>query len=628
MPLNPLVTLAALAAGATSAYLALPAHSASATAPSAATVQQGALSVPRFYAVGHNPGERVPDVSFMDVDGRRGSLHALAGRAGVVLIVRDAECPVSQRYSPRIAEMEKTWGARGYTFAYVDITPHSRAEAKAVAAKAGLAGRTIHDDRKVVSMALRARTTGEAFVVDSRGTLRYRGAIDDQFGITWQRDRATSHWLRDALGKVSAGEAPLVPSTESSGCIVSLSDSTRAITTPVTYHNRISRIVQENCQSCHRVGGLAPMPLETYPQVRERRATIEVMTKAGRMPPWSAHKDVGEWANDRRLRDQDLKDLLSWIAAGAPEGNPREAPLPRTWTAGWNIGKPDAVVRIPEPMVVPAQGVISYQYAYVKTDFPEDKWITSIEIRPTAPRVVHHVLVFLEEPGRELALFAPRAPGTPVPPRPQAGVDGFFAATAPGAVGTVFPLGTGKRLPKGAWLKFQLHYQPNGTATTDRTEIGFRFSGEPLREVESLSAFNLRFAIPPNVARHEVKATHTFRQAGMLLSLFPHMHLRGAAFRYDLEYPDGRMVPLLDVPRFDFNWQSYYEFKRPFEVPAGARLHATAWYDNSRNNPFNPDPSATVRFGEQTFEEMMIGYFDFVATPTGRTAAGTPPGRR
>jgi hypothetical protein len=194
----------------------------------------------------------------------------------------------------------------------------------------------------------------------------------------------------------------------------------------------------------------------------------------------------------------------------------------------------------------------------------------------------------------------------------------------------VYPEGTGKLLPKGAWLKFQIHYQPNGSPAVDRTTLGFRFSEAQLDEVQSLAASNLRFVIPPQDPRYEVKATYTFRQAGELLTLFPHMHLRGSAFRYDLEYPDGRIVPLLDVPKFDFNWQSYYELKTPVSVPAGARLLATGWFDNSSNNRFNPDPTATVRFGEQTFQEMMIGYFDFVATraPRAPGSDSLPPGAR
>jgi hypothetical protein len=330
------------------------------------------------------------------------------------------------------------------------------------------------------------------------------------------------------------------------------------------------------------------------------------------MPPWGAAKGVGEWANDASLSERDLADLLAWAKGGAPQGSPKDAPVKRAWTPGWNIGRPDAVVQIPDTFRVPAQGVVAYKYSYVQTNFDEDKWITAMEIRPTAPKVVHHVLVHLEEPGRKPANDPTRKPGDPLP---TSGVAGFFGATAPGSVGIVFPAGHAKKLPKGAWLKFQIHYQPNGTEQVDQTTIGFRFADGPQTEVHSRSAANTRFEIPPGAPKHEVQGVHTFRTGGTLLSLFPHMHLRGAAFRYELVKPDSSVEVLLDVPRYDFNWQSYYEFKEPKRVEAGWRLRAVGWFDNSTTNPFNPDPTKPVKFGEQTFEEMMIGYFDFVADP-------------
>jgi hypothetical protein len=363
------------------------------------------------------------------------------------------------------------------------------------------------------------------------------------------------------------------------------------------------------------------MPLETYRQVYDRRAVIDLMVGSGRMPPWNASKSVGEWANDRSLSEHDKADLLAWIKAGAPEGDPRAAPVPRKYAAGWNIGTPDYVLSIPKPIRVPAQGVIEYKYVYLKTDFPRDLWITAVEVKPTQPKVVHHVLTLFEEPGRrhrtpeEIARYRP---GDELPPDPGNTLYGFFAGTVPGSVGVTFPEGTAKRLPKGAWIKFEIHYQPNGTEVFDQTRIGFKVSPKPLREVQSRSAFANDFVIPPNAPRHPVKATYKFEKGGTLISLFPHMHLRGSAFRYDLRYPDGRTVPLLDVPKYDFGWQAYYELKSPIDVPAGSQLLATAWFDNSKANSWNPDPSKTVRWGHQVWDEMMIGYFDFIEA--GRSA--------
>jgi hypothetical protein len=258
---------------------------------------------------------------------------------------------------------------------------------------------------------------------------------------------------------------------------------------------------------------------------------------------------------------------------------------------------------------------VAYQYVYAKTDFPTDRWVTALEIRPSQPRVVHHVIVLLEEPGRRRLSPEERARlprGQPPPPEPGDTATGFFGITVPGSLGMTFPPGTGKRLPRGAWLKFEIHYQPNGVAVEDRTEIGLRFAEGPLREVESRSAANATFVIPPRAPAHSVTASHRFTEPGVLLSLFPHMHLRGKAFRYELVGVDGTVRRLLEVPRFDFNWQSYYEFRQPPRVKPGETLVATAWYDNSDANPWNPDPTQHVRWGPQTTDEMMIGYFDFI----------------
>lgn len=279
-------------------------------------------------------------------------------------------------------------------------------------------------------------------------------------------------------------------------------------------------------------------------------------------------------------------------------------------------GKPDFIAKLPAPFKVPAEGAVDYKNFYIKTSFPEDRWVTAVEIKPTQPTAVHHALAYLEEPGRtpltkeELDRLKP---GDPVRPLPSDGVRGFFAATVPGSMGIVFPPGTGKKLPKGAWLKVEMHYQPTGKVLMDRTEIGFRFAKTPVSEVTSLSAFNTELLIPPHAERVEVKAEYRFQQSGRLLSLFPHMHLRGSGFQYDVEYPNGVRKTLLVVPKFDFGWQSFYQLKDPLPVPRGARLLVTAWYDNSKKNPWNPDPSKTVRWGQQTTDEMMIGYFDFAA---------------
>jgi mono/diheme cytochrome c family protein len=560
--------------------------------------ERPAAGAPRT-VMGPAVGDQVFDFQFRDIERRRGSISALRRSGAVVVIMRDGGCPVSQRYGPTTARLEKELAEQGVRVVYLNVNGSETTEQmKEDAARFGLEGFYVKDPTWKAARLLQPVSTTEAFVIDAAGTLRYRGAIDDQYGLSYSRPEATRSYLKEAVAAVLAGEAVRVPHTRAEGCLVAAPEGAAPPMVPVTYHNRISRMVQQNCQSCHRTGGVAPFALERYDQVKAYAPMIRYVIESGRMPPWFAHADVGEWANERRLPERDVADLYAWIEAGMPEGRRRDAPRSLAWAEGWNIGTPDAIIAMPEPFDVPAEGMVEYQYMYVKTDFPEDRWIQAMEIRPSAPQVTHHVLVFIEDPDAE---------------RKQGGIAGFFAGYAPGNNGTVFPAGMAKLLPKGAWLKFQLHYTTNGQAVTDRSELAFVFADEPPRTtVHTRSAFNAEFVIPPGARRHEVIGEHRFREDGYILEFFPHMHNRGAAFRYELMLPDGTSETLLDVPRYDFNWQIIYTPKRPIFAPAGAVLRATGWFDNSADNPANPDPTAEVRFGEQTWEEMMIGYFDWI----------------
>ncbi len=565
-------------------------------------VSTGAASSAPLTITGSAVGDRVPNVTVRDLDGRRTGLNRLlASEAEVVVVVmRDGACPVAQRYGPAIARLEQEYAGRGVAFVYVNVNEaETREQMREDAARFGLAGPYVRDVDWRLARVLQPTTTAEAFVIDRAGTLRYRGAIDDQYGLSYSRPRANHPYLREALERVLNGEKVHLASTRAEGCLLAPPPGVEPPAARVTYHGRISRLIQQNCESCHRAGGVAPFPLERYEQVRAYAPMIRFVVESGRMPPWFAHPEVGAWANDRSLSERDARDLFAWIDGGMPEGRKRDAPAALRWADGWSIGEPDAVIPIPEAFDVPADGMVEYQYMYVKTDFPEDRWVQAMEIRPTAPQVTHHALVFLEEPDAE---------------RRQGGIAGFFAGYAPGNHGVVFPSGMAKRLPAGAWLKFQLHYNTNGVPATDRSTLGLVFADAPPdREVRTRSAFNNQFAIPPGAPSYEVPGEHEFREDGYILEFFPHMHNRGAAFRYELVHEDGTADHLLEVPRYDFNWQITYKPDRPIFTPAGSRLRATGWFDNSPDNPSNPDPTAEVLFGEQTWEEMMIGYFDWVA---------------
>lgn len=370
----------------------------------------------------------------------------------------------------------------------------------------------------------------------------------------------------------------------------------------VTWHNRVSRIVQAKCQECHRAGETAPFELSDYGDIKAKLKTVRRVVERGIMPPWFAEGELGHWTNDKRLTAREKADLLAWVDSGAPEGDAKDAPAPIQWEQGWRIGRPDHVFESARTYRIPAEGVLPYKKVLVRTDLKEDAWVAAVEVRPSAPQVVHHVLVF--------AVYPLGHPRFAEQPDYRGGLGGYFAGMVPGQWASVFPPGTAKFLPKGASLVFQIHYTPNGKAAEDRPKVGIVLArGKPEHEVMTRAAATTRFEIPPGAANHAVSATYRFRVPARITTFMPHSHVRGKAFRYELIKPDGRSEVVLDVPRYDFNWQFEYRLAKPLDVAAGSRLKVTAWYDNSGANPANPDPRQTVRFGNQTWDEMMVGYF-------------------
>lgn len=550
-------------------------------------------------------GELIDDVALTDIDGKAGRLSDWRGKTLVVALTNSG-CPVCKRYAPRLVELAEEFGKRGVEFLLVDPTENETAAAmRDVAKQRGFKSRFVLDADHAICRALGAQTTPDVFVLDGARTLVYRGPVDDQYGLGYQRERPQHEYLRDALDSVLAGGQPRVAALWAPGCVLGLkpSSATSANGAP-TWNGRVSRIVQRNCQECHREGENGPFPLMSLADVKANAETVKLMVGKGAMPPWFADAKCGPFSNDRSLSPCDKADVLAWIKAGCPEGDAKDAPLPVTWETGWKIGKPDLVVQAARPVAVAATGTMRYQYVVAYPDVDADKWIAAMEVVPTAPQVVHHILVFLRYPKSD-----PRY----APPEPGEGLEGFFAAMVPGQGVIEFPEGMAKQLPKGAVLVFQVHYTPNGTATTDQPKIAFRWAKRPPeREVHTTGIYDVRFRIPAGAENFEVTASRAIGEDVRVLSFMPHTHLRGKAFRFEIVHLDGRRETLLDVPHYDFNWQLAYRLREPLPVRKGEKLIATGWYDNSAKNPANPDATKTVRFGEQTSDEMMIGFFDWV----------------
>jgi len=371
----------------------------------------------------------------------------------------------------------------------------------------------------------------------------------------------------------------------------------------VTFHKDVEPVLERRCQSCHRPGEAGPMPLLTYAQARPWAKAIKAALLSGKMPPWQADPRYGKFVNDLRLASGEKQTLLAWVDGGAPEGSPADAPKPRAFTEGWRIPKPDVVFEMPQDFNVPARGTIDYQYISVPTNFTEDKWVEAVEVRPGNRAVVHHAIVVVDSG--------------------QKGENNeeYLAGYAPGMTPQLWKPGQARLIKAGSKLVFQMHYQAIGTAAKDRTKIGLIFAKKPAAEqIVAMQASAHWLAIPPNEPNYQVTATETIGQPAKLVGLRAHMHLRGKSFRFRAIYPDGESEILLDIPKFDFNWQPYYYLETPKLLPRGTKIEASAVFDNSPNNPANPNPATPVFWGPQTWDEMMIGWFD-IAVPV-RQAGG------
>jgi Copper type II ascorbate-dependent monooxygenase, C-terminal domain len=379
-----------------------------------------------------------------------------------------------------------------------------------------------------------------------------------------------------------------------------------------TFYKDVLPVLQRNCQSCHRSGEAAPMALITYQDARPWAASIKQALLTKKMPPWFADASYGHFANDRTLPKADLDTVVAWVDAGSPAGNAKDAPKPVQFTDGWNIGKPDVILEMPAEYQVPPSGTIEYQHFIVPTGFTEDKWVQVVELRPGNRAVVHHAAVFVRPPDskwmRDVKL-GEAATGKQV--AGQGLGEELLDFHVPGSVPHALPAGQAKLIRAGSDLVFQMHYTATGKPATDRTRLGIVFAKEPPRErILTLQIANRGFAIPPGTPDFPVEAKLTVQDRARIVALNPHMHLRGKSFEFRLVQPNGESQVLLSVPHYDFSWQLQYYLAEQLAIAPGSRIECTAHYDNSPNNKFNPDPAKEVRWGDQSWEEMMVGTVD------------------
>ena len=551
--------------------------------------------------------------SLKDTAGKIHDLDLYRSKKAVVVAFSGTGCPLVKQYLPRITELAAEYAKQSVQFLAINSNRQdSLQEIAAHAKENSLTFPVLKDERNVVADQFGARRTPEAFVIDQQGVIRYRGRIDDQFGVGYQRPAIGRRDLATAIEEVLAGKPVSVPETEAAGCLIG------RVTQPrdqgVTYANQVARIIQNRCQACHRPGQVGPFTLLSYDDASGWGPMIKEVVQEKRMPPWHADPQHGKFTNDRSLTSDELATLVAWVDSGMPEGNASDLPPPRQFSEEWALGKPDQVLQMSEEFTVPASGRDMYRYFRLPTGLEENRWVRAVEIRPGNRRVVHHVIAMVRDANTEQrqsrplgALLAP-VMGT----GNSTSAMGWLAAMAPGNEAMVYPPATAKLLPAGCNIVFQMHYHPSGVEEKDRTSIGLYYSDEPSPELmRTYGIANPLFAIPPGAKNYEIKGLVTTPADVKLWSLMPHMHLRGHDIQYRAVYPDGNSEMLLVVPRWDFNWQTTYRLTEPKSLPKGTRVEVTAHYDNSADNPNNPNPNESVRWGEPTHMEMMIGFVDY-----------------
>ena len=540
-------------------------------------------------AADFGPGERVENFELLDHHGEAVELHYLSDARAVVLMAHSARCASFAADQARFESAAANHAERDVVFLMLNSEGISR---DGIAAKTPV----LIDHAGIIGESLRLRHAGETLIIDTGSwRLAHRGGSD----------------VEAALDQFLAGREPKT-SAVSDGC--PLTDADAATGKAITYTEHIAPILAENCVTCHRDGGIGPWAMTGYPMVRGFAPMIREVLRTRRMPPWHADPAHGRFANDRSLSADETRTIVHWVEAGAPRGEGEDAlaTLPDRWPQ-WQLGEPDLVLDIP-PFDVPASGVVEYQYQRVRNPLNRPVWIRGQEILPGDRAALHHVITQFVVPEAEAEGQKVDALGNPLDGQRRRGFAsrGSLGGYVPGMVVDEYPDGTGTLLPPGAVVVFQMHYTPYGKAVTDRSKLGLYFHEEPPEHrLEGAVLMNTRILIPPHAKAHSDTAERTFKRDILVYDLLPHAHYRGKASEFRAFYPDGSEELLLRVPNYDFNWQTSYVLKQPKVLPAGTRVVHTTWWDNSAQNPANPDPSRAVPWGRQSWDEMLFGTLSF-----------------
>lgn len=543
-------------------------------------------------------GKKIESFSLSNAYGKSVALSEFEDKKIVVVAFLGVECPLAKLYGRRLRDMQNQLADQGVQFIGINSNKQdSLTELLAYQNRYEIPFPMLKDVGNRVADAFNAKRTPEAFVLDSERVVRYHGRIDDQYGVGYSREHAEKSELLMAVERLLEGKDVEVAETDVVGCHIGRIKHVDAVG-DITYTRHIAPILNSRCVSCHREGEIAPFTLTRYDDLLGWEETILEVLDENRMPPWSANPTHGKFSNDPRLSDDEKALITTWVENGMPEGDPADLPDPPSFTPGWQIGTPDQIIKMNDkPFQVPAEGIVDYQRFVVDPGWDEDKYIVEAEARPQNRAVVHHILAYIIPPGER-----------------RIDLKKVLVGYAPGGLPVRLEDGVALKIPARSKLLFEMHYTPNGETQSDLSYVGVRFTDQSKvkKLIQGRIAANHKFQIPPRDPHFPVLAQYKAKQDERLLSMTPHMHLRGKAFRYEAHYPDGETEILLDVPAYDFNWQLKYVLEEPKLLRRGTVIKCTAWYDNSEQNLSNPNPERTVGWGDQSRDEMMIGFMDTV----------------
>jgi len=543
-------------------------------------------------------GEEVMNFSLLDYKGRSYELRR-ADVHVVVLFFTQNGCPVARQSIAKLKALRDRFSEQGVAIWLINSSTQDDRESiehEADEFKEDPLPVLIDESQQIARM-LDVKRTAETICIDaSDWTVFYRGALDDQLVEGAQKPQPTQKYVENAVEELLAGKSISQATSVSRGCLITFDSDAAGGGQPISYSKDIAPLLQSKCANCHSPGNIGPFSFSSYQKVKGHAEMIREVLADRRMPPWDADPRYGHFKNDRSMSLAQKKLLLRWIDQGMPRDGDADPLAEKTASvAEWPLGQPDYIVKLPSPQQIPATGILDYRYVDVPSPTTNDVWLAAAVFRPDNHRVVHHLIV--------RAKYS-KTPGL-------AKDDVFLTGWAPGFENQGFPEDTGKFLGKGATLNFELHYTADGKPESDQSELGlYLLKSPPKMKLQTVAAYNKDFSVPARESQAPSHAIYGFKHDSWLFDLAPHMHLRGSWFKFEALYPDGMRETLLSVPRYDFNWQTIYRLTEPKKMPAGTWILCTGGFDNSTRNPANPNPNKAITWGDQSFDEMFIGFMD------------------